>query len=575
LDQYATCASVAGMPAHPLRPYQAEAIEAVEASTVQRPALVLPTGAGKTRILAEGVRRWHVPKRRIVVVAHRKELVEQNAAAIREAAPHLRVGMLIGQEHRHVKADVVSAMAQSLNLCPEIIGDVSMVMIDECHHGTAQSYRRILDHYGCFNADSGVRALGVTATMVRGDKGALGLIWQDVVYTKPISELIGDGYLVRPFGKRVRVRGLDLNRVKVQGGDLQEKALGAALEDAHAPEAIAEAYREHASGRQGIVFMPTVHSAEATVAAFQAAGFTCAGVYGSTERRARREILDAYRAGRIQVLINAMVLTEGTDLPMTSCIVVARPTRNPGLYIQMVGRGLRLDPANDKTDCLILDIAGVTATHRLASPINLFTEEEIAKELPDGFEDWIEDADDEVEAEPEPPAAPEITWSDLPDKFQDYAGRIEVEEIDLFHGDGKDGISWEITPGGVWHFVVTGNVGGAVADGYMAVLPGAIPGTWDVLRAGKEVGVSTWIARAVPTLAGARSAAELSAGTRARRRAHIRKRMYSASDAQARYARDLGINVTSVMTSGEIGHAIDIKHASVRLDGAVPLYARR
>lgn len=562
------------MPRHTLHPYQRETVDAIRHALdagVQRPAGVLPTGGGKSLIAAALLAELHVPRSRSLIVAHRRELVDQNAAEIRGYAPHLRVGTMIGADRRGLGGDIISASIQTLVNAPELVEDVRTLVIDECHHATADTYRRVLDYYGCFaGSGKGANAVGITATMSRSDRGALGSIWQDVVYTVPISQLIADGYLVRPFGKRIVIKDLDLSRVRQVAGDLQKDALGTALEDANAPDAIAHAYREHAADRPGIIFMPTVHSADLVVEAMRAADFTTEGIYGHTPKSDRKRTLDRYKLGHVQVLVNAMVLTEGTNLPMTSCIVVARPTRSQGLYVQMAGRGLRLHPESGKTDCLILDIAGVTRSLKLASPIDLFTAEEVKKERPDGFDDFLDDEPEEVEPEPEPPAAIEIKFTPKERAIIDWSGRLDVEEIDLFGVGEKRGAAWEITRGGIW-FVPVGT------DHYLAVIRSVVPGHWDVVRAHRiERGRSEWVARAVRSLADARMTAEMSVrwGEKIAERASRRK-SGRATPRTFVYATDLGLPVTPEMTAGEVSTLIDIELASRRLDPSVPQFARR
>jgi superfamily II DNA or RNA helicase len=157
------------------------------------------------------------------------------------------------------RADVVSCSVQTLagERRRQMLVDVSLVIIDECHRAAAKSYLDILRHYGCYEANGqGAHAAGFTATMVRGDDKALGDVWQEIVHTKDIASLVQEGFLVRPRGLRVRVEDLDLSKVKRSGGDYQADALGEALEQSLAPEAIAKAMREHAADRRTVLFAP-------------------------------------------------------------------------------------------------------------------------------------------------------------------------------------------------------------------------------------------------------------------------------------------------------------------------------
>jgi superfamily II DNA or RNA helicase len=251
------------------------------------------------------------------------------------------------------------------------------VVVHNCHHAAAKSYTDVIEHY---EKDSVARgepmfSVGFTATLTRADRKALGKVFTSVAYELPIHTLIDEGHLVKPIGVRVEVDDLDLSGVRVTSGDLAREALGEAIESSMAPTAIAKALREHAPDRPTILFAPTVHSAGVIRDALSASGFVAEVVWGAMSTEARRRVLSDYRAGKVQVLCNVGVLTEGTDLPATSCIVIARPTRARGLYQQMVGRGLRIDPDNPgKVDCLVLDLVGASSLG-LTSCTDLFAEE--------------------------------------------------------------------------------------------------------------------------------------------------------------------------------------------------------
>lgn len=359
-----------------LRDYQHETIRAVERERglgVARTAVVLPTGAGKTTVFGELGRGWVEGGlvRRVLYLAHRDELITQARDRIRGivAGTGQTVGIVAADANQALAQHVVGSVQtlggrRGLNRRRQIQG-VGAVVVDECHHAAARSYLDVLDHYGCF-------VVGFTATLTRQDRKALGKVFTSVAYELPITRLIDEGWLVHPVGVRVEVDDLDLSRVRVAAGDLARVALGEAIESSTAPAAIAKTLREHAPDRQTILFAPTVHSAGVIADALRASGFTAEVVWGDMTPETRRRVLSDYRARRVQVLCNVMVLTEGTDLPDTSCIVIARPTRSTGLYQQMVGRGLRL--AEGKTDCLVLDMVGASSLG-LASCTDLFAEE--------------------------------------------------------------------------------------------------------------------------------------------------------------------------------------------------------
>ncbi|MET8982106.1 DEAD/DEAH box helicase [Streptomyces sp. NPDC004539] len=416
------------------RPYQVDAIEALRqgwADGKNRLAVVLPTGAGKTVVFSHLAHQMldSLNGRRALVIAHREELIEQAASKLLAVDPMLRVGIVKAQRDDHHDADVIVASVQTLAVARrrEAIRDIGLIIVDECHHAAAPTYMEVLRHFGAW---SGVPTAGFTATMTRVD-GGLAEVWEDVVFRLDILDMISDGYLCDVRGKRITVDTLDLNKVRTRAGDLVEGQLGKALEDSGALEAIAKAYVDHAVDRPGVVFTPTVATAQQAAAALRTAGITAAPVWGDMGRDERRATLARYEAGDVQVLTNCMVLTEGFDAPHTSCVVVARPTKSAGLYVQMVGRGLR--PAPGKRDALLLDVMGAASRHKLASMVDL-TEREIG-EAEEG-KSLQEVAEEHVAIE----------------KRKALAARVEAEEINLF---GSSDIRWLRTSQGVWFIRLT------------------------------------------------------------------------------------------------------------------------
>lgn len=354
------------------RPYQAESIQAVLdgwADGKQRLAVVLPTGAGKTvcfsNLIAAQDRAGNLPGRALVI-AHREELIQQAADKIRAVMPDRTVGIVKAGRDEHF-ADVVVASVQTLAVerRRRRLRDVGLVIVDECHHAAAQTYMDVLRHFGAWD---GVPTVGFTATLTRTD-GGLADIWTEVVYRMDVLDLIEAGHLVDVKGRRVVVQGLDLDKVKTSRGDLQDGQLGQALEDSNAAAVVADAYKEAAPDRPGVVFTPTVSSARVMAEMMTTAGIPTGVVWGDMPGDERRATLARYNAGELQVLANCMVLTEGFDAPRTACAVIARPTKSPGLYVQMAGRALRLHPG--KTDALILDVVGASTRHKLASLVDL------------------------------------------------------------------------------------------------------------------------------------------------------------------------------------------------------------
>ncbi len=343
-----------------LRDYQAEAIEIIEkeyAAGVTRQLVVLPTGSGKTIIIAHLVIRMNVPT---LILVHRDELIGQTVDKLSLVSPGADVGVVKGPVNELGRKITVASVQ---TLCREDrlrkIGRFGLVVADEAHHAVAPQWRRILQ---AVHAGEGGLLLGVTATPVRADGVGLGNVFDKVVYQKAIPEMIKAGYLCPPRGMVVRSE-TDLSGIGTRNGDFASTALESVVNTANRNELIVQAFQEHAAGRKAIVFTAGVAHAYALAGAFRKSGVSAAAIDGSMGLSDRRQILHQFKTGKLRAVVNCSVLTEGFDEPSTDCIVLARPTQSEALYIQAVGRGLR--PYPGKKDCLVLDVADVSGQHRL------------------------------------------------------------------------------------------------------------------------------------------------------------------------------------------------------------------
>lgn len=356
------------MTALKLRPYQHETIAAVESSWKrgEKPAVVLPTGMGKTVAFTQLM----IDNAPALCLVHRDELVHQTLAKLHALAPELSTGTVkaeLNEWRRHLVVASVQTLSRQNRLDLIEPDFYDRIIVDECHHAAAPSYRRILDHFTA-------PYVGFTATLTRADSKGLGDVFTEVAYRKDILYGILNGYLVDPRGVQVTIDGLDLASVARSRGDYQDGDLGRAMVSAGAPARAAEAYLKEArrpdgSLMQGAIFAPTVEAAEAFAEAFNEAGIPTACVTGATPLDQRRDIYRRTMDRSNMVLASCMVLTEGFDMPQLECAVIARPTGHEGLYVQMVGRVLR--PYPGKTGALILDLVGVAGKHRLASMVDL------------------------------------------------------------------------------------------------------------------------------------------------------------------------------------------------------------
>lgn len=457
------------MTAIKLRDYQREAIDAVFkawADGMQRPAIVLPTGAGKTVVFSALVGKYRAyagspgwkQGRRVMILAHRDELVDQAIAKLRAVMPGVNVGK-VKAEDDDTGADVMVCSVQTLaserrrnRLAWHETkhGSVGLIITDECHHAAAASYGKVYDAF------PDALQLGVTATMARGDGVGLGKVWEDVVYRRSILWMISKGYLTDVRTKRIDLKELDLGGVKASRGDWQAGDLGQALMEAEADTAIARAYKEHAGNRQGIVFTPTVETALAACTALQYAGVSSAAISGETSREARQRVYEDYRTGELQVLVNCMVLTEGFDAPWAEVAVIARPTQSAPLYTQMVGRVLRTWPG--KKEALVLDLVGASA-NKLRTLID----------LEPGVVQAVRDEESLAEA-----VVREEEEQNRTVPAGSLAFELKVRDVDAFAASEH---AWVRTPKGVL-FIPCG-------DTKVILWPSAEQGLWDVVVATK------------------------------------------------------------------------------------------
>jgi superfamily II DNA or RNA helicase len=355
-----------------LRPYQIEAITAIDdaiAADDRHPLIVLPTGAGKTVVFGEWLRRRGG---RALILAHRDELIDQAYRKVLDVfgadLDPMNHGDLVGKvkaERDDADAQIVVGSVQTLSRERRLqrvlaAGPISTVVCDEAHHAPAATYRKIFTALRAGEPDGPV-LLGVTATPERADKVSLAEVFGGIVYQRTMLDLIDDNYLVDLRGKRVVVENLDLGGLKTRAGDFALDELNQRLTDANAPHEIVAAYQRYGEGRVTLVFVPGVAIAHDTAAHFRAAGVAAEAVDGTTKNR--REIFERLASGETRVIVNCEVLTEGFDQPNIACVMMARPTKSKSLYIQMIGRGTRLHPG--KPDCLVLDLVGVSNHHDL------------------------------------------------------------------------------------------------------------------------------------------------------------------------------------------------------------------
>ncbi|MDE7298139.1 MAG: DEAD/DEAH box helicase [Lachnospiraceae bacterium] len=365
-----------------LRPYQEEAKAAVLAEWEKgntRTLLVLPTGCGKTVVFAKITEDCVRDGERVLILAHRGELLAQAADKIAKAtglwcATEKAGESCLGSWFRVVVGSVQTMMRESrLHRFPADYFDT--IIVDEAHHCISDSYQNVLGHF------PEAKVLGVTATPDRGDMRNLGTVFDSLAYEYTLPKAIREGYLAPIKAQTIPLK-LDLTGVGTQAGDFKTSDLGTAL-DPYLHQ-IADEMGKYCRGRRTVVFLPLVKTSRKFRDILQEKGFLAAEVNGESGDRA--EILQGFEEGRYDVLCNSMLLTEGWDCPGVDCIVVLRPTKVRALYAQMVGRGTRLSPGKDHL--LLLDFLWHTDRHELCHPAHLICEsDEVARAMTKNLEE--------------------------------------------------------------------------------------------------------------------------------------------------------------------------------------------
>ena len=355
-----------------LRPYQQQARDRIHAewdAGHTRTLLVLPTGTGKTIVFASVAADQVRAGDRVLILAHRGELLEQAADKLQRST------------------GLVSAVEKAESTCLDswfrvVVGSVQTlqrtarlerfpqdyfgtIIIDEAHHAITDGYRRILDYF------ESAKVLGVTATPDRGDMRNLGEVFDSLAFEYKLTDAIKEGYLCKIMAQTIPLQ-LDITSVTMSGGDYAVGDLGTALDPYL--EQIAAEMANRCKGRKTVVFLPLIKTSQKFRDLLNTHGFRAAEVNGQSDDR--RQVLADFDAGKYNVLCNSMLLTEGWDCPSVDCVVVLRPTKVRSLYSQMVGRGTRLSPG--KTDLLLLDFLWMTDKHELCRPADLVCEDRTA-----------------------------------------------------------------------------------------------------------------------------------------------------------------------------------------------------
>jgi superfamily II DNA or RNA helicase len=430
-----------------LRPYQQAALDALAtdwASGLTRLGIALPTGTGKTHVMAELALRHAVMAMRtgsVLVLVHRDTLVDQTEARMRQHCAPMRVTVGVVKAKRNVVgASVIVASVHTLRneLRLAQLVPPSLIIVDEAHVSMSDTYKNVFERF------PNARVAGFTATWMRSDSRRLGDFWQKISYRRSASWAIREGYLVLPRAFEV---GPDsplgeapagvLDGVRTRGGDYQDGDLGEAVTIDEIRQNVVRGYRTMAPGRPSVLFAPTKHAAEYFGQALRDAGVPTAGIYDTTSRRDRHALFGMHRKGTVRVLTTCTALAEGWDAPWASCALRVRPTKSPGRYVQEIGRVLR--PWPGKRDALVLDFVGSS------SGMSINIEAVLTRTPPSEL--GIPVGDDE-EFKPD-----ELTDGDVVDDVEEltFVVRKGTKPVDLFAGTGA---RWLTTDRGV-PFVAT------------------------------------------------------------------------------------------------------------------------
>ena len=366
-----------------LRPYQQQAKDAIFSeweNGIKKTLLVLPTGCGKTIVFAKVAEECVKGGSRVLILAHRGELLDQAADKIGKStglgcATEKAEQTCLGSWIRIVVGSVQSMMREKrLNQFPNDY--FNTIIIDEAHHCISDSYQKVLRHF------PDAEVLGVTATPDRGDMQNLGTVFESLAYEYTLPKAIKEGYLSPIKAVTIPLK-IDMSAVGVQAGDFKSGDIATALDPYL--ESIAEEMEKYCSNKKTVVFLPLVKTSQKFRDILNNHGFKAAEVNGDSKDRA--EILEAFDKDQYNVLCNSMLLTEGWDCPSVDCIVVLRPTKVRSLYCQMVGRGTRLSPETNKDHLLLLDFLWHTERHELCHPASLICESaEVAQKMTENME---------------------------------------------------------------------------------------------------------------------------------------------------------------------------------------------
>lgn len=352
----------------PLRSYQQDCIQkclVAFAEGKRRIAVSLATGGGKTVIFSHLI--GHVESlhqgQKVLVLAHRKELVLQAQATVQRTYPDLKVDVEMGTMKAAEDADITIASVQSIARPNRLKrfdpSDYKMIIIDEAHHAAARTYLKILEHFNAMSSTTSTYVVGFSATLDRLDGLALSSAMDHVVYERGLVEMIENKHLSDVKIVNVNI-SIDYKKIKKNSNDFEIRSLSEAVNVRETNDLVCNAWRYQSqthSTKSTLAFCVDIDHVKSLSKAFRDRGIHSEYLTAQTSSINRANILKDFKEGKFPVLINCGILTEGTDIPNIDCVLLVRPTRSHSLLLQMIGRGLRLHANKDY--CTIIDFVGM------------------------------------------------------------------------------------------------------------------------------------------------------------------------------------------------------------------------
>lgn len=334
-----------------LYPYQKRVLETIQSNPSKRQLISMPTGTGKTVTFLSVAKELGL---KTLILVHREELISQTYDKAKLLnIPEAEISTITAKDKQEIK-QITIAMVQTLgrNLEQYLPDDIQMVIVDEAHHATAPSYRKILDHFRIINDEKWL--LGFTATPMRGDGECLSSLFDVHSFKMTLSEATLNGYICPVRGLRIEMER-KLDDIETVQGDYDIVALEKVMNCPEVNECIANRAR-HLKYLPGVVFCTSVDHAKEVAKSLRKVGKKAISISYKTSEPVKKKIFQMLKEGRIDFLTNAIKLSEGFDFPPIQTVILARPTRSPVLYKQMIGRGLR--KADGKHECIVMEFAG-------------------------------------------------------------------------------------------------------------------------------------------------------------------------------------------------------------------------